>query len=212
MSERPPATENPWQQLRQLTPARIALGRAGTSLPTRAQLDFQFAHAQARDAVHLPFDPKPLSDALQQRGLDTLHLRSAADDRHTYLQRPDLGRRLHADSGAQLDDYAAQHGTGKDLAIVIADGLSSLAVHRHSLPFLERLLEQVTTEGWSLARLDKPMKAILRAGTYELLARPDVPAATVISEYIDVAHAFFDKRETGFVNGLLDAIAKTARG
>jgi N utilization substance protein B len=67
-------------------------------------------------------------------------------------------------------------------------------------------------EGWTLARLDKPMKAILRAGTYELLARPDVPAATVISEYIDVAHAFFDKRETGFVNGLLDAIAKTARG
>jgi len=67
-------------------------------------------------------------------------------------------------------------------------------------------------EGWSLARLDKPMKAILRVGTYELIARPDVPTATVISEYIDVAHAFFDKRETGFVNGLLDAIAKTARG
>ena len=67
-------------------------------------------------------------------------------------------------------------------------------------------------EGWSLARLDKPMKAILRVGTYELIARPDVPTATVISEYIDVAHAFFDKRETGFVNGLLDSIAKTARG
>ncbi len=67
-------------------------------------------------------------------------------------------------------------------------------------------------QGWSMARLDKPMKAILRAGTYELIARPDVPAATVISEYIDVAHAFFDKRETGFVNGLLDAIAKMARG
>ena len=55
------------------------------------------------------------------------------------------------------------------------------------------------------------MRAILRAGTYELIARPDVPAASVISEYIDVAHAFFDKRETGFVNGLLDAIAKAAR-
>ncbi len=67
-------------------------------------------------------------------------------------------------------------------------------------------------KGWSLARLDKPMKAILRVGTYELIARPDVPTATVISEYIDVAHAFFDKRETGFVNGLLDAIAKSARG
>jgi len=66
-------------------------------------------------------------------------------------------------------------------------------------------------EGWSLERLDKPMKAILRAGAYELIARPDVPVATVITEYVDVAHAFYDKRESGFVNGLLDAIAKEAR-
>lgn len=66
--------------------------------------------------------------------------------------------------------------------------------------------------GWSLDRLDKPMKAILRCGTYELLARPDVPVASVISEYVDVAHAFYEKRETGFVNGLLDAIAKAVRG
>ena len=66
-------------------------------------------------------------------------------------------------------------------------------------------------EGWSLARLDKSMRALLRAGTYELIARPDVPTATVISEYLDVAHAFWDKREAGFVNGLLDAIAKDVR-
>lgn len=66
-------------------------------------------------------------------------------------------------------------------------------------------------EGWSLERLDKPMKAILRAGTYELLARNDVPTATVIDEYLDVADAFYDKREKGFVNGLLDAIAKDVR-
>ena len=66
-------------------------------------------------------------------------------------------------------------------------------------------------EGWSLARLDKPMKAILRAGAYELIARTDVPIASVINEYVDVAHAFYDKRESGFVNGLLDAIAKEAR-
>ena len=77
---------------------------------------------------------------------------------------------------------------------------------------IDALITGRLAEGWSLARLDKPMKAILRAGSYELLARPDVPTATVISEYIDVAHAFFDKRETGFVNGLLDAIAKSARG
>ena len=65
--------------------------------------------------------------------------------------------------------------------------------------------------GWTLARLDKPMKAILRAGTYELIARSDVPRGSVISEYVDVAHAFYDKRESGFVNGLLDAVAKDAR-
>ena len=66
-------------------------------------------------------------------------------------------------------------------------------------------------DGWSLARLDRPMRAILRAGAYELLARRDVPVNSVISEYVDVAHAFYDKRESGFVNGLLDAIAKEAR-
>jgi N utilization substance protein B len=65
--------------------------------------------------------------------------------------------------------------------------------------------------GWSLERLDRPMRAILRAGAYELLARRDVPVGSVISEYVDVAHAFYDKRESGFVNGLLDAIAKEAR-
>ena len=63
----------------------------------------------------------------------------------------------------------------------------------------------------AIDRLDRTMKQILRAGTYELLARPDVPLGSVISEYVDVAHAFYDKRESGFVNGLLDAIAKAAR-
>jgi N utilization substance protein B len=66
-------------------------------------------------------------------------------------------------------------------------------------------------EGWSLDRLDRPMRAILRAGAYELLARKDVPVGSVISEYVDVAHAFYDKRESGFVNGLLDSIAKETR-
>ena len=66
-------------------------------------------------------------------------------------------------------------------------------------------------QGWSLERLDRPMRAILRAGAYELIARADVPVGSVISEYVDVAHAFYDKRESGFVNGLLDAIAKEAR-
>jgi N utilization substance protein B len=76
---------------------------------------------------------------------------------------------------------------------------------------IDALVAGRLAEGWSMERLDKPMKAILRVGTYELIARPDVPTASVISEYLDVADAFYDKREKGFVNGLLDAIAKGAR-
>ncbi|MCY7397439.1 MAG: transcription antitermination factor NusB [Sphingomonas bacterium] len=76
---------------------------------------------------------------------------------------------------------------------------------------IDELITARLAEGWSLARLDKPMKALLRVGAYELLARVDVPVATVITEYVDVAKAFYDKRETGFVNGLLDALAKVAR-
>ena len=76
---------------------------------------------------------------------------------------------------------------------------------------IDGLISGRLAEGWTLERLDKPMKAILRVGAYELIARPDVPVASVISEYVDVADAFYDKREKGFVNGLLDAIAKAAR-
>jgi len=76
---------------------------------------------------------------------------------------------------------------------------------------IDELIAARLADGWTLARLDKPMKALLRVGAYELLARRDVPVATVLSEYVDVAKAFYDKRESGFVNGLLDALAKAAR-
>ena len=76
---------------------------------------------------------------------------------------------------------------------------------------IDEVIASKLAEAWSFDRLDRPMRAILRAGTYELLARRDVPVASVISEYVDVAHAFYDKRESGFVNGLLDAVAKQAR-
>jgi len=150
--EKPPVDpQNPWLELRRLTPARIALGRTGTSLPTSAQLDFQFAHAQARDAVHLPFDHAGLSAQLSERGRDSLLLHSAATDRNSYLQRPDLGRKLSDASAQTLRDYAAARSGGVDLAIVVADGLSALAVHRHTLPFLTRLEEQMSADGWSVA-------------------------------------------------------------
>lgn len=76
---------------------------------------------------------------------------------------------------------------------------------------IDARIEAKLAEGWKLERLDRPMRAILRAGTYELIARNDVPVGSVISEYLDVAHAFFDKKEVAFVNGLLDGIAKEAR-
>ncbi|AOF97271.1 MULTISPECIES: transcription antitermination factor NusB [unclassified Sphingobium] len=76
---------------------------------------------------------------------------------------------------------------------------------------IDALIAARLSSGWSLDRLDKPMRQILRAGTYELLARADVGTGTVISEYVDVAHAFYDKRESGFVNGLLDGVAKDVR-
>ncbi|EJM05653.1 MULTISPECIES: ethanolamine ammonia-lyase subunit EutC [unclassified Pseudomonas] len=150
--EKPPIDpQNPWLELRRLTPARIALGRTGTSLPTSAQLDFQFAHAQARDAVHLPFDHAGLSAQLNERGRESLLLHSAAVDRNSYLQRPDLGRKLSEESAQALREYAAAHPGGVDLAIVVADGLSALAVHRHTLPFLTRLEEQMSDDGLSMA-------------------------------------------------------------
>ena len=76
---------------------------------------------------------------------------------------------------------------------------------------IDAIIKGKLSSGWSLERLDRAMRAILRAGTYELLARADVPAAVVVTEYVDVAHAFFDKREAGFVNGLLDAVSKDVR-
>jgi len=144
-------TENPWQQLRSLTPARIALGRVGTSLPTSAQLDFQYAHAQARDAVHLTLDHANLSTGLIECGWTSILLHSAAADRNTYLQRPDLGRRLSQESVELLRRRSADNPSGYDLAVVVADGLSALAVNRHSLPLLKRLEELSISEGWSLS-------------------------------------------------------------
>jgi ethanolamine ammonia-lyase small subunit len=155
----PLVIENPWQQLRRFTAARIALGRAGVSQPTAAQLDFQLAHAQARDAVHLTLDVVRLRQAitgeLQLTDIAPVALHSAASDRHVYLQRPDLGRRLDAASCAALQAQrgGAAGAAGADLAIVVADGLSALAIERNALPFLRALLPRIAQEGWTLAPL-----------------------------------------------------------
>lgn len=132
-------------RLRDFTPARVDLGRAGHSLPTRELLDFQLAHAKARDAVHLPLDVRSLALELEQHNLPCVPLASAAGDRSTYLRRPDLGRRLNAVSYERL----AELQTGYDAVFVIADGLSALAVNRHAVPLLETLLAKL--EDWRIA-------------------------------------------------------------
>ena len=131
-------------RLRSLTPARVGLGRTGVSLETRDLLSFQRAHAQARDAVHARLEAAALAtDIAKISGGSVLRLHSAAMDRATYLQRPDLGRRLDETSRAAL------HPGNWDVAIIVADGLSALAVERHAPPLLQELLPQI--EGWSLA-------------------------------------------------------------
>ncbi|WP_332876886.1 ethanolamine ammonia-lyase subunit EutC [Massilia sp. S19_KUP03_FR1] len=147
---KPPVTDNPWQALRQFTAARIALGRAGISQPTAAQLDFQLAHAQARDAVHQTLDATALAARLATLpGLaPALLLHSAAENRATYLQRPDLGRRLDAASRALL---GAGAGELYDLAFVIADGLSALAIEQNAVAFLEVLLARLQHDAWTIA-------------------------------------------------------------
>tara|TARA_R110001583_G_scaffold6482_8_gene32709 strand:+ start:1311 stop:2138 length:828 start_codon:yes stop_codon:yes gene_type:complete len=139
--------ENPWQVLREYTDARIGLGRAGVSLPTRAHLEFQLAHARARDAVHLPLDfvqlQQDLEQALLQAGLKgpVLKLASQANDRPQYLQRPDYGRQLSVASREWLVQWLTDSQPAAfDIAIVVADGLSSLAVQRHAAPLLGSLL------------------------------------------------------------------------
>lgn len=134
--------------LRSMTPARIALGRIGASLPLNEVLALQAAHALARDAVHLPLDPAPLLEWMNARGLQSLMAQSAATSREIYLRRPDLGRRLDADSRVRL----AQADRGAhDLVIVVADGLSAAAVHRQACPFLDSFLPLGATCGWRMA-------------------------------------------------------------
>jgi ethanolamine ammonia-lyase small subunit len=144
------APADSWDRLRQLTPARIALGRAGGSLPTRAHLAFQLDHARARDAVHAALDPLAVAHALHQIGLDCLRVRSAAADRLRFLQRPDLGRRLDPPSRQLLEQRSAA-GTPVDAVFVVADGLSAAAIHRHAAPLLALLCSPLAAEGWSLA-------------------------------------------------------------
>jgi ethanolamine ammonia-lyase small subunit len=131
------------EALRSYTPARLGLERTGVSLGTRPLLDFQLAHAQARDAVHAAIDVRMMCDELRRSALPALALESKARDRSTYLRRPDLGRVLSEDSASLLrpGEY--------DVVFVIADGLSALAMERHALRLMREVLPMVA--GWRLA-------------------------------------------------------------
>lgn len=142
----PPA---PWHELRRFTTARIALGRAGGSLPTREVLAFGGDHALARDAVHSPFDAGSLADELGRLAPNPLRLATAATDRATFLRRPDLGRKLPDDARTRL---AALASAGCDLSVMVSDGLSAQAT-RHAAPLLQALLPRLLAAGWQLAPL-----------------------------------------------------------
>lgn len=155
MSGSGPVVRNPWGALRRFTEARIALGRAGISLPTAPQLAFQRAHAEARDAVHLPLDGDAVARALAERGHEAVRLHSAARDRSVYLRRPDRGRRLDDASRRALRDRFGDPEAGRDaafdVAFVVADGLSALAVHAHAVALLDAVGAALPAAGWRVA-------------------------------------------------------------
>jgi len=149
MSNNNPApTPDPWQTLSQFTPARIALGRTGMSLPTRACLDFQLAHALARDAVNIPLDFNSLAQRLSARDCQTLTLQTQADNQRQYLQRPDLGRLLSASARDCLQNCA---GRPADAVVVVADGLSSTAISHHAEAFLSLLLPELHAKNYRMS-------------------------------------------------------------
>jgi ethanolamine ammonia-lyase small subunit len=163
-----------WANLRRLTAARIGLKRAGPSLATAPLLEFQLAHARARDAVHEALDAARLAADMSGLGVPVLEVASAADDRQHYLMRPDLGRRLAASAEAVLAPHAGQH----DVVFVIADGLSARAVQTHAAPVLAGVLPLLIAEGWRIAPL-----VIVRHGR---VAVGDAVAAVLTAECVAV--------------------------
>jgi N utilization substance protein B len=145
------------------------------------------ARSQARSAARLA-----AVQALYQRHMEGTPLARLLDEFHQHR----LGREIEDDQYADAD------------VAFFDDLVKGVAAREEEI---DALLEERLAQGWTLQRLDKTMLQILRAGSYELLARPDVPLGSAISEYVDVAHAFFEPREAKFVNGVLDAVAKAAR-
>jgi ethanolamine ammonia-lyase small subunit len=196
MQKKDIVTANPWRMLRQFTSARIALGRAGGSLPTAPMLEFQLAHARARDAVHLPLDAAAIEARLAGMGLDSLRVHSAATSRERYLRRPDLGRRLDASSRALLQTFAGAVAQDYDAVFVIGDGLSALAAHSSAAGVLALAHAALVERGWRLApvvialqsrvALGDEIGELLQAGQVAILIgeRPGLSSADSLGIYL----------------------------
>lgn len=181
-----------WAELRRLTAARIGLSRTGSSLATGPLLDFQLAHARARDAVREPLDEARLIAELTGLGFPVLAVASAVEDRQRYLMRPDLGRRLAPAMAATL----AQYQGGYDILFVVADGLSARAVQTHAQPVLAGVLPALRAEGWRVAPLvvarlgrvaiGDPIASALRADCVAVLIgeRPGLTAPHSMGAYL----------------------------
>lgn len=147
-------SQDPWSSWKTLTQARIALGRAGGSLPTSQWLTFNFAHSLARDAVHASLDAELLASELAQLGLPTVVTTSNARDRFEYLRRPDLGRQLPKEEARRIGPLLRSDLSTEpqyDLVIIVADGLSSPAAQAHSVPLLKGLVPLLQAARWKIA-------------------------------------------------------------
>jgi ethanolamine ammonia-lyase small subunit len=181
---------DPWASLKAFTTARIALGRTGTAIPLREVLAFKMAHAHARDAVYSRLETSALQEQLQSFHLPITVLHSRAADRYEYLQRPDKGRRLDADSAESLTSQ------GADVAFILADGLSATAVNVHAYPLLQHVLPILKAAGISVGpvclvqqgrvAIGDEIGALLKVKATVVLIgeRPGLSAADSLGAYI----------------------------
>jgi ethanolamine ammonia-lyase small subunit len=157
----PDPADDPWAGLRAFTGARIALGRTGTSVPLRESLAFRLAHAHARDAVYSVLTVEQLLADLGSLQLAVCQVKSQAQNRQEYLQRPDLGRKLDEESKVLLAEQAPD---GCDIAIILADGLSATAINEHAVPLLRLLLPRLQQAGFRLAPITVAEQARVALG------------------------------------------------
>lgn len=182
--------------LRDFTPARVGLGRAGASMPTKALLDFTLDHARARDAVHAGFDASAILSGLDGLGIEAFDVCSRVRDRQEYLRRPDLGRMLDPASRHLL---ASRGGGSCRLAIVVGDGLSPTAVNAHAIDVIRSLVPRLAADGIEIGRaavatgarvaLGDEIGAILGAHMIVMLIgeRPGLSAADSLGAYLTFA-------------------------